>query len=57
MSKRSSSKAAVAAATEQAMRFAAYTAALDQERTAAAAYAEWLGALEQRRPDSDGSRR
>jgi hypothetical protein len=39
------------------MRFAAHMAALDQEQTASAAYAEWLGVLEQRRPDSDGSRR
>jgi hypothetical protein len=42
-----------APATEEAARFAAYTAALDQAETAAAAYAEWFGVLERRRPDSN----
>jgi hypothetical protein len=43
----------VAPAADDAARFAAYTAALDQEQTAAATYAEWLGVLKRRRPDSD----
>jgi hypothetical protein len=37
----------------EAARFAAYTAALDQEQSAAAPYAEWLGVLDRRRPDSN----
>lgn len=36
--------------------FAAYTAALDQEQTAAAMYAESIGELERWLPDSDPDR-
>jgi hypothetical protein len=43
----------VAPAVEEAPRFAAYMAALDQEETAAAMYAESISELERWLPDSD----
>ena len=43
----------VAPAAEEATRFAAYIAALDQEQTAAGMYAGWISELERRLPDSD----
>ena len=42
--------------SEQALRFAAYIAALDQEQTAAAVYAGSISELERRLPDSDSDR-
>jgi hypothetical protein len=43
----------VAPTSEEARRFAAYMAALDQEETAAAVYAESISVLERWLPDSD----